>query len=1035
MPEQARILRGVVVLLVLLVVATAAAQNEVLRKVSELFQQQEYLAAQAELSKVDRDQLDQADQEEYDRLSEQVAAGVAGFERADRELVKAGVAFDEGRWDAADALYQAVLENEFARAEQKSRAAEQRKRIDERRKLAEAAAPGIVEVRPAEPPAQPEVVSPPAEPVAEPVQAAPSGTPATALPTGTEVQPVPTGTAAQPLPAGTPVEPLPAGTPVPVVEPIPMGIPAGPLAPRRATPLEELRARDELLWQRAVALSQELAAQARDAAARNDFNEARRLVEAAAERIEAARNYAEPVAKYIAQRQSLEHLRAEIARAEQFYPTCRRNVSVRRSQSGSYSVRAQIEALRCEKVQQLFNTACQLRRQQRFNEAAEVLRQVLQIDPTNAQARYQLQIVDDYASLMVQKEWQQTLDIQLRDSLVKAQEALIPWDVEVLYPRNWLELSARRSQTGVGIGSPEERELQRRLDEILPQFQFEDAPLGAVLKHIQEGRELNMAVDWTDLSSNGVAADRPISLGLRELPVRTVLKEVLAQAGGDIPLSYAVSDGVLRVATKSKLDREKSVVVYDVRDLLASTMRQNNATRLDPTAAVMADKSSGRSLHDARLFESSESVAYEPPAAPPEGSADATINQIMSIIRQTVAPDSWHESGSGGDASIRELNGQLIVYQTSGAQAQVRGLLEQLRAQRAMQIAIEARFLDVVQNFLDEFGVDLDFVFNSGGAGYDRVFTPTGAFFDPFTGAPVLMPRQFSRIGTTAVTPTIGDPIPQTSVIQPYGRAAFVPPAGNHGGASDQMTPIVVQQNSLSLTDPANLSTQVPGSFARPNFQPAMRVFGSFLDNLQVDFLIRATQANNRSSIVQAPRIVMNNASSTSIQIGRQPVRATINPTGRRGGVGQPVVNAAQSGSGVGLFAVISHDRRYVQVTVNQLGQFDAPTFTTFETTRASGNSPAVSTHCRPGLCPGHTQVSIPDGGTVLLGGLKQVGEVEIEAGVPILSKVPVMNRFFTNRSTVKDTRTLLILMKAKIIIQDEAEEEAFPAFSAACPD
>ena len=87
------------------------------------------------------------------------------------------------------------------------------------------------------------------------------------------------------------------------------------------------------------------------------------------------------------------------------------------------------------------------------------------------------------------------------------------------------------------------------------------------------------------------------------------------------------------------------------------------------------------------------------------------------------------------------------------------------------------------------------------------------------------------------------------------------------------------------------------------------------------------------------------------------------------------------------------------------------------------------------GFAQVYTQGSIPDGGTVLLGGLKQVGEVEIEAGVPILSKVPVMNRFFTNRSTVKDTRTLLILMKAKIIIQDEAEEEAFPAFSAACPD
>lgn len=252
------------------------------------------------------------------------------------------------------------------------------------------------------------------------------------------------------------------------------------------------------------------------------------------------------------------------------------------------------------------------------------------------------------------------------------------------------------------------------------------------------------------------------------------------------------------------------------------------------------------------------------------------------------------------------------------------------------------------------------------------------------------------------------------------------------------MTPIVVQQNSLSLTDPANMSTQVPGSFAQAGFQPAMQVFGSFLDNLQVDFLIRATQANNRSSIVQAPRIVMNNASSTSIQIGRSSQYVqTINPMVAEGAaLAQPVLGDAQSGSVMGLFAVISHDRRYVQVTVNQLGQFDLPTFTTFETTRASGNSPSVSTQLRDqGFAQVYTQVSIPDGGTVLLGGLKQVGEVEIEAGVPILSKVPVMNRFFTNRSTVKDTRTLLILMKAKIIIQDEAEEEAFPAFSAASPD
>jgi type II secretory pathway component GspD/PulD (secretin) len=113
--------------------------------------------------------------------------------------------------------------------------------------------------------------------------------------------------------------------------------------------------------------------------------------------------------------------------------------------------------------------------------------------------------------------------------------------------------------------------------------------------------------------------------------------------------------------------------------------------------------------------------------------------------------------------------------------------------------------------------------------------------------------------------------------------------------------------------------------------------------------------------------------------------------------------------------------------------QTDEPSFERFEVQRSSGNSPGIFI-----LLPDqsfariNTTVSIPDGGTVLLGGMKQVGEVEVEAGVPILSKIPVLKRAFSNKSTVKDTRTLLILMKAKIIIQKEAEDEAFPTFRAA---
>ena len=77
------------------------------------------------------------------------------------------------------------------------------------------------------------------------------------------------------------------------------------------------------------------------------------------------------------------------------------------------------------------------------------------------------------------------------------------------------------------------------------------------------------------------------------------------------------------------------------------------------------------------------------------------------------------------------------------------------------------------------------------------------------------------------------------------------------------------------------------------------------------------------------------------------------------------------------------------------------------------------------------TTVSVPDRGTLMLGGQRLVGEIEIEAGVPVLSKIPYLNRIFTNRTKTKDERTLLILIKPTIIIQTEEEDLNFPGLRA----
>jgi general secretion pathway protein D len=78
-----------------------------------------------------------------------------------------------------------------------------------------------------------------------------------------------------------------------------------------------------------------------------------------------------------------------------------------------------------------------------------------------------------------------------------------------------------------------------------------------------------------------------------------------------------------------------------------------------------------------------------------------------------------------------------------------------------------------------------------------------------------------------------------------------------------------------------------------------------------------------------------------------------------------------------------------------------------------------------------HTRVTVPDGGTVLLGGVNINGETEVEAGLPVLSKVPFLKPLTTSHSHAKDDQILLILVKPTIIIDKEIEDRNFPTLSA----
>jgi type II secretory pathway component GspD/PulD (secretin) len=129
--------------------------------------------------------------------------------------------------------------------------------------------------------------------------------------------------------------------------------------------------------------------------------------------------------------------------------------------------------------------------------------------------------------------------------------------------------------------------------------------------------------------------------------------------------------------------------------------------------------------------------------------------------------------------------------------------------------------------------------------------------------------------------------------------------------------------------------------------------------------------------------------------------------------------------------ATVSADRRYVQMDLRpQQASLDTsinPTgFQTYVITAAVPGGVSAFTIELPRVIVQDfkTTVSVPDSGTLLLGGTRRFSEADVETGVPILSKVPILKRLFNNRASLRSATNLLILIRPKIIIQAEEEHK-----------
>ena len=633
---------------------------------------------------------------------------------------------------------------------------------------------------------------------------------------------------------------------------------------------------------------------------------------------------------------------------------------------------AQANAERRATIESLIKLARTLVWQQNYPAALGVVDQILKLDPQNDYALGVRQLIEDKAILQEQAKYKERFDYNFEKQLNNADEQLIPYDDIFRFPDNWPDISDMRDrEVEDKSASKEDQAVQALLERRLPTIQLPNVAFTDAIDFLRDTTGANILVNWKALEAASIDKQTPVTVSLHDVKFSKVLDIILNDAGGG-KLDYTIDEGVIYISTTDELNKAVVTTVYDIRDLLIDP-------DFDPTIPSVTVSGGGGGGGGSNL---------------PQGGTTATnstamlLQEIEKKIQNTVAFNTWKVNDPNGYGQIDDFNNNLIITQTHAVHDQIRDLLAQLRESRALQITVEARFLIVGRHFLESVGIGLNAVANA-----------------------------------TSNLTTIG------------------------GTGSSSFTPITISTDNATFVAAPN--TGVPNSLgSAPSLSSISGGFGNFLDNFQVAFTLQAVEASSNSSLVHAPRVTLWDGQGANIQQETLiPYVSSLNASVASGAaIATPVISTAVDGVRLEIDrAVVTADRKVVTLDIlpvlDQFGGFQTFAFQIAPAPSTTSNGTIVNTGAQAAtlviqeaietVTAVHTRVTVPDGGTVLLGGVNINGETEVEAGLPVLSKVPFLKPLTTSHSHAKDDQILLILVKPTIIIDKEIEDRNFPTLSA----
>src|SRR5262249_50720291 len=166
--------------------------------------------------------------------------------------------------------------------------------------------------------------------------------------------------------------------------------------------------------------------------------------------------------------------------------------------------------------------------------------------------------------------------------------------------------------------TPEEAKVIKALSSPIT-IDMKESTLEAVIGYLKDKAGVDINVPKLILEERNITYQTPVSVSLKDVTLRTVLKKVLA----DVGLTYIVKEGAIQVTTEERAKQTLTVRTYYIGDLLGFAP----GVRFSPYARA--------------------------------------INDIIGLIVSSVEPQSWWVNGGPGRIVFDPVTRSLIVSQTA----------------------------------------------------------------------------------------------------------------------------------------------------------------------------------------------------------------------------------------------------------------------------------------------------------------------------------------------------------------------------------